>query len=101
MAAVHGKVTAFVGLTKEKFDGTSNSLDGNREINRRLIDRLIMMTRLSRTASARQLLLQGYGCISSVCKAMAVSQAFMFHFKCYSILHFAVCQLLCWAFLSS
>ena len=24
---------------------------------------------------------------------------FIFHFKCYSILHFAVCQLLCWAFL--
>ena len=32
---------------------------------------------------------------------MAVSQAFIFHFKCYSILYFAVCQLLCWAFLSS
>ena len=32
-------------------------------------------------------------------KAMAVSQAFIFHFKCYSILHFVVCQLLCWAFL--
>ena len=30
---------------------------------------------------------------------MAVSQAFIFHFKYYSILHFAVCQLLCWAFL--
>ena len=30
---------------------------------------------------------------------MAVSQAFIFHFKFYSILHFAVCQLLCWAFL--
>ena len=24
---------------------------------------------------------------------------FIFHFKCYSSLHFAVCQLLCWAFL--
>ena len=24
---------------------------------------------------------------------------FIFHFKCCSILHFAVCQLLCWAFL--
>ena len=24
---------------------------------------------------------------------------FIFHFKCYSIFHFAVCQLLCWAFL--
>ena len=34
------------------------------------------------------------------CKAMTVSQAFIFHFKCYIILHFAVCQLLCWAFLS-
>ena len=33
------------------------------------------------------------------CKAMAVSQAFIFHFKCYSILHFAVCQLLRWHFL--
>ena len=33
------------------------------------------------------------------CKAMAVSQAFVFHFKCYSIFHFAVCQLLCWAIL--
>ena len=47
------------------------------------------MTRLSWTVSARQLLLQGYGCISSV----------YISFKCYSILHFAVCQLLCWAFL--
>ena len=33
------------------------------------------------------------------CKGMAVSQAFIFHFKWYSLLHFAVCQLLCWAFL--
>ena len=30
---------------------------------------------------------------------MTVSQAFKFHFKCCSILHFAVCQLPCWAFL--
>ena len=30
---------------------------------------------------------------------MAVSQAFMFHFKYYSILHFAVCELLGWDFL--
>ena len=29
---------------------------------------------------------------------MTVSQAFIFHFKCYSILHFAVCQLLRWPF---
>ena len=27
---------------------------------------------------------------------MAVSQAFIFHFEWYSLLHFAVCQLLCW-----
>ena len=33
------------------------------------------------------------------CKCMAVSQAFIFHFKWYSLLHFAVCQLLCWTFL--
>ena len=33
------------------------------------------------------------------CKGMAVSQAFIFHLKCYSMLHFAVCQLLGWAFL--
>ena len=32
---------------------------------------------------------------------MAVSQAFMFHFKWYSLLHFAVCQFLCWALLLS
>ena len=35
------------------------------------------------------------------CKVMAVSQEFIFYFKCYSILHFAVGQLLCWAFLLS
>ena len=35
------------------------------------------------------------------CKSMAVSQAFIFNFKCYSILHFAVCHLLCWAFMLS
>ena len=33
------------------------------------------------------------------CKAMTVSQAFIFQFKCYHILHFAICQLLCWAYL--
>ena len=32
-------------------------------------------------------------------KGMAVSQPFKFNFKCYSILLFAVCQLLDWAFL--
>ena len=39
MAAVEGKVTAFVGLTKESLDGASYSLDGDREIKRRLIGR--------------------------------------------------------------
>ena len=70
MAAVQGKVTAyrivFVGLTKASLDGASDLQDGDREIKRRLIGQRNMMTRLSRTASARQLLLQGYGCISSV-----------------------------------
>ena len=37
MASVQGKVTAFVGLTKESLDGASDSLDGEREITRRLI----------------------------------------------------------------
>ena len=51
MSAVQGKVTAyhivFVGLTKESLDGASDSLDGDREIKRRLIGRSKMMTRLS------------------------------------------------------
>ena len=46
MAAVQGKVTAFIGLTKESLDGASDSVDGNREINRRLFGRHNMMTRL-------------------------------------------------------
>ena len=46
MAAVHGKVTAFIGLTKESLDGASYSLDGDRGIKRRLIGRHNMMTRL-------------------------------------------------------
>ena len=46
MAAVQGKVTAFIGLTKESLDGSSDSLDGDREIKRRLIGRQNMMTRL-------------------------------------------------------
>ena len=46
MAAVHGKVTAFIGLTKESLDGASDLLDGEREIKRRLIGRHNMMTRL-------------------------------------------------------
>ena len=61
MAAVQGKVTAFIGLTKKSLDGASDSLDGDREIIRRLIGRHNMMTRLWWTASATQLLLQGYG----------------------------------------
>ena len=47
MAAVQGKVTAFVGLTKESLDGASDLLDGDREIKRRLIGRRNMMIRLS------------------------------------------------------
>ena len=47
MAAVQGKVTAFLGLTKELLDGASDSLDGDREIKRRLIGLRNMMTRLS------------------------------------------------------
>ena len=45
-AAVQGKVTAFISLTKESLDGASDSLDGDREIKRRLIGRHNMMTRL-------------------------------------------------------
>ena len=89
MAVVQGKVTAFIGLTKESLDGASDSLDGNSEIKRRLIGRNNMRQ------GCGELLLQD----NCFCKAMAVSQAFIFQFKCYSILHFAVCQLLCWAYL--
>ena len=31
MAAVQGKVTAFIGLTKESLDGASDSLDDDRD----------------------------------------------------------------------
>ena len=31
MAAAQGKVTAFIGLTKESLDGENDSLDGDRE----------------------------------------------------------------------
>ena len=47
MTAEQGKVTAFIGLTKESLDGASDSLDVDREIKRRLIGRRNMMTRLS------------------------------------------------------
>ena len=53
MAAVQGKVTACIGLTKKSLNGASDSLDGDREIKRRLIGRHNMMTRLWWTASAR------------------------------------------------
>ena len=46
MAAAQGKVTAFIGLTKESLDGASDSLDGDREIKRLFIGRHNMMTRL-------------------------------------------------------
>ena len=32
MAAVQGKVTGFIGLTKESLDGASDSLDDDNEI---------------------------------------------------------------------
>ena len=47
MAAVQGKLTAFLGLTKEALEGANDSLDGDREIKRRLIGRRNMITRLS------------------------------------------------------
>ena len=47
MAAVQGKVTAFLRLTKESLDGASDSLNGDREIKRRFIGRRNMMTKLS------------------------------------------------------
>ena len=46
MAAVQGKVTAFIRLTKESLDGASDSLYGDREIKRRLIGSHNAMTRL-------------------------------------------------------
>ena len=46
IAAVQGKVTAFIGLTKKSLDGASDSLDGDREIKRRLTGRHNMMTRM-------------------------------------------------------
>ena len=46
MAAVQGKVTAFIRLRKESLDVASDSLHGDRKIKRRLIGRHNMMTRL-------------------------------------------------------
>ena len=46
MAVVQGKITAFIGITKESLDGASDSLDGDREIKGRLIGRHNTMTRL-------------------------------------------------------
>ena len=46
MAAVQGKVTAIIGLTKESLDDARDSLDGERAIKRRLIGRHNIMTRL-------------------------------------------------------
>ena len=66
MAAMQQQDNSIRRVNTRKIDGTSDSLDGDREIKRRLIDRRNIMTRLSLTASARQLLLQGYDCISSV-----------------------------------
>ena len=47
MPAVQGKITEFLGLTKESLDSASDSLDDDKEIKRRLIGRRNMMTRLS------------------------------------------------------
>ena len=46
MVAVQGKVTAFIGLTKESLDSANDSLDGDREIKRRLFGKHNTMTRL-------------------------------------------------------
>ena len=46
MAAVDGKVRAFIALTKESLDGACDSLYGDREMKRRFIGRYNMMTRL-------------------------------------------------------
>ena len=58
MAAVQGKVTAFIGLTEESLDGASDSLDDDREIKRRLIgrhnmDKAVVNCFCETTASAR------------------------------------------------
>ena len=59
MAAVQGKVSAFIGLTKESLDGASDSLDGDIEIKRRLIgrhnndDKAVVNFFCKTTASAR------------------------------------------------
>ena len=46
MSTVQGKVSAFIELTKESLDGANDTLDGDREIKRRLIGRHNMITRL-------------------------------------------------------
>ena len=88
MAAVQGKVTAFLGLTKESLDGASDSLDGDREIKRRLM-------------SAQH---YDKAVVNCFCKTTASARLWLYidkrlYFKYYSLLHFAVRQLLCWAFL--
>ena len=46
LAAVQGKIIEFIELTMKSLDGARDSLDGDREIKRRLIGRRNMMTRL-------------------------------------------------------
>ena len=46
MAAVQGNITALIKLTKELLDGVRDSLDGDREVKRRLIGRHNMTTML-------------------------------------------------------
>ena len=78
------RITNSLELTKESLDGASDSLDGDSEIKLRLIVRRNMMTRLSGTASARQLLLQGYGCISSVYISSAIAYCITLFWNCSS-----------------
>ena len=47
MAAVQGKVTAFIGLTKEKYIAQAIRYMATQEIKRRLIDRRNRLTKLS------------------------------------------------------
>ena len=74
MAAVQGKVTAFNGLTKQSLDGASDSLMATERLND------VWLGGTTWWQGCGELLLQD----NCFCKAMAVSQAFIFHFKCIS-----------------
>ena len=88
MAAVQGKVTSFIGLTKESLDGASDSLDG--DIKRRLIgqaqhDDMAVVNCFCKTTA-----LQGYVCISSVYISFQVLQHITFRRMPASMLGFLV-----------